>query len=710
MDPSACSACGRWVRRCTCGGDAKQLLNTSGVVADWRVEGGLLASLPDDLLHCVLLRCSLDSLGAIARTSKASRLQIYCDELWLSLRETAPWATTCAAASRDGEWDRERFASARLALRYEREVEKRWRARRWAAAPLPLQRCSAGERIVEAASASLTDDSEWIVVTGERPPMLQVWRAKPPHVLTHSLRGRAQDRFNARLLPPARDASTQFWRALSTDRRKSKGALYLWNVLPKSGRGPDGSALRRIGRSDPSGDDAVVGSKPRVLSGHRTRLTGAALDGKCMRLATSDEQGRLCLWHIADEVPRCVGSALLGVSLESIAMCEAGVARRLIACGGKDGKIALLSIDSSAAAEQAAAEQAAAKETAAKEAVAAAAMEAADAAAAADAADAADAAEVSAEAILAALKPEPALPELSIIEKVLLEGHTDWVTHLELHCSGAAEANTGAEVGADESASRGTGKGEGKLSTAKAVAGRSTNGRRLTRHHVGQECRVLLSGSRDHTVRVWGLHAATAHGCAVATPLHVLSGHSRWINRMTLGFHRCTPGGERSSMEAPRGIYSREGRLSRIEESTTCANGRCFFGNAPSIDGGFFVVSASADSLLQVWRLRDGALLGTLRGHRLQVTDFELHGTRLVSTSLDGTIRAWELGPLLAAAPHAPAPAALEVSPISEHVSDEGPVRNVAFDFERIVSVDDEGKVSVIGFWSDADDTDPSAD
>ena len=93
------------------------------------------------------------------------------------------------------------------------------------------------------------------------------------------------------------------------------------------------------------------------------------------------------------------------------------------------------------------------------------------------------------------------------------------------------------------------------------------------------------------------------------------------------------------------------------------------------------------------------------------MTDFELHGTRLVSTSLDGTIRAWELAPLLAAAPHGRAPAVVEdVSPISEHVSEEGPVRNVAFDFERIVSVDDEGKVSVIGFWSDADAADPSAE
>ena len=121
------------------------------------------------------------------------------------------------------------------------------------------------------------------------------------------------------------------------------------------------------------------------------------------------------------------------------------------------------------------------------------------------------------------------------------------------------------------------------------------------------ELRLLLSGSRDHTVRTWSLQP----GAAYATPLHILSGHSRWINRVTLG----------------------------------CVRGE------QSIDQRRFVVSASADSTLRVWRLADGKPLGTLKGHRLQVTDFDLCGTRLVSTSLDGTIRAWELRPLVEDAP-----------------------------------------------------------
>ena len=806
----------------------------------WRNEGGLLSSLPDDVLLSIFTLSPLRVLGRLARSCKRLRLFIYSDSLWRALRSSAKWALTCASSSFDDvEWDRsskaaERFASVRHLVRHEVELERRWRTNRGRVATLPLQRCSPHEKIIEAACASLSFDGEWIVVTGERPPMLQVWRAAVPHVLTHSVRGRPFDRFNCRLLPAA--AGSEYWRAVSTDRRKSKGSLYIWEVRPKQGRAADGSALRRVRAAqveEAESAHAKAMTKPRVLSGHRTRLSGAALDVGSMLLATADEQGRMCVWSLANEVPQVIGGYHMNASLESIAMgrlelcngltgkssgvgggggggagapleslaehrvaCGDFESRRehriVIACGARDGVIRLLHVTAVTSHGHVVKEEEAEEKaergrrlvTAAASASASAGDRSSDVACEGEPLQSASEAMCSPSSTSTATE-EPSLPPLSVGRELRLEGHSDWVTHLELHGVRGPddEGKRGAKPGGKEEVEVEAGKtpmhmnqaeDEGSFRSlarspprspprrarhglrspqqpharsfgaASASASRGSNGsvstqnaasveRRRASSSDDHELRLLLSGSRDHTVRTWSLQP----GAAYATPLHVLSGHSRWINRVTLG----------------------------------CVRGE------QSIDQRRFVVSASADSTLRVWRLADGKPLGTLKGHRLQVTDFDLCGTRLVSTSLDGTIRAWELRPLVEdappllqsadltgkapptadlsmppASPTLPAPAASPALPAAspavhveaatseasetaqgtdqegteegtasnwltsaktERVVEEimcidesamehaGPVRFVSFDRERIVSCGDEGRVCVIGFCSD---------
>ena len=767
----------------------------------WRAEGGLLSSLPDDMLLCIYVRCPLSSLGRLARSCKRQRAHLYADELWCTLRSSAPWALSSATV--DDPWDSgtaSRFSSVRLLVRHEIEVERRWRSGCGHVATLPLQRCAPHEKIIEAASASLSHDSQWIVVTGERPPMLQVWRAAPPHVLTHSVRGRPFDRFNCRLLPAAN--GSEFWRALSTDRRKQRGALYMWEVRPKSGRAADGAALRRVkavAEAATTSEEAT--QKPQVLAGHHTRLSGAALDAGTSLLSTTDEHGVLCVWHLANPVPRCVGCYKVGVSLESIAMgrldvWKGGVPsapplrsppaggggsaapaapialgrqehRVAIALGGRDGVIRLLEAAVTVTNDVMGAASAAAVETkvptpsqrlpAVGEAPHGVAVEGAEI----PSAQGAD------KQLVPAASPEAApaqaeLPELLVTGELRLEGHTDWVTHLELHGAGGEGGDASMKDGDGDRGNHpasttshespppphaqvrspwSRSKGQHAARTPPRVAplaaedghGSSTStARRRTKQRAGGgEVRVLLSGSRDHTVRSWSLQP----GVGYATPLQVFSGHTRWINRMTLGH-----------VGGPSRVGAAEG------------------------EGSLFIVSASADATLMVWRLSDGARLGVLKGHRLQVTDFDLRGTRLVSTSLDGTIRAWELRPLLenappvrkASAPVSPepmpapepvpvsplpspagtptdpaaiaaaaataaatvepvaaeldGPAAVERAPSAAAASTEaaaaqimcisesamehaGPVRFVSFDRECIVSCGDEGRVCVVGFW-----------
>ena len=129
----------------------------------------------------------------------------------------------------------------------------------------------------------------------------------------------------------------------------------------------------------------------------------------------------------------------------------------------------------------------------------------------------------------------------------------------------------------------------------------------------------LCTASRDHSLRVWCVRSRTC--------LHELRCHTRWINGLAISSYR----------PPARDL----GRLAACSPLAAAA------AEQPA-EAEHFAVTASADGTLAVWRLRDGRQLATLRGHTRAVTCFQLSGTRVVSASMDRTILAWELAPLLA--------------------------------------------------------------
>ena len=158
----------------------------------------------------------------------------------------------------------ERFASVRHLVRHEVELERRWRTNRGRVATLPLQRCSPHEKIIEAACASLSFDGEWIVVTGERPPM-QVWSGGPTRTDAFG----AWTSIRSLQLPAAARRRRQRVLARCEHRpAKVEGSLYIWEVRPKQGRAADGSALRRVRAAqveEAESAHAKAMTKPRVL-------------------------------------------------------------------------------------------------------------------------------------------------------------------------------------------------------------------------------------------------------------------------------------------------------------------------------------------------------------------------------------------------------------------------------------------------------------
>ena len=640
MDPAACSVCGRWVRRCKCAA-ASTCAVTDGAAADGE---GLLGVLPTEISVLLWLRCPLPALGCLACVSKHLRQCTYQRELWDALRAT--WA--------GGPLDPPPVEmSARTAMRSAVEIDRNWRAGRHTQAVLPLHRCRAHEKMAEVLGADLIDGGR-IVVTGLKPATLQVWRLESTcsHLLTHCLRGRACDMFYCLLLPPALGGTlgSSVGRALSQDLRRGKSQLWLWDDVPAAGQPHRESNAKRAGGGG-------GGAQKLVLTGAVGRVVSAALCAdKGAALAVADEGGSVFLFRLEEANASLVGCYRAGSALESLRLSRDA---RLLLCGARDGSVRLV-LRARAANE---AEAEASTQVAAEAAAAAAAAPAAPAAAV-EAVGATTAQEATAEEAVAASLPElpppsPPPPRLTLVAEATCLGHTDWVTHLALRTDERPRTGPragpraglraglrtshrtsprvvragGAELEA-EVAEQARG-GSDRIAQGLCLGGRSE----LEAGAAEVACdgpHVLVSASRDHSLRVWRVQVDERSAAVSAECLHVLGGHSRWITGLAVSVARGCPAGA--------------GGVSATTDPIG-AHGHAHHDDAPPVP---FAVSASADGTLRVWRLGDGACLGVLRGHQRPVTDLDLKGTRAVSGSMDGTVRSWDVAPLLLSHKSAP--------------------------------------------------------
>jgi small GTP-binding protein len=143
----------------------------------------------------------------------------------------------------------------------------------------------------------------------------------------------------------------------------------------------------------------------------------------------------------------------------------------------------------------------------------------------------------------------------------------------------------------------------------------------------------VVSGSTDHTLKVWDLASGT---CTVT-----LKGHEGIVFCVVI-----TPDGNR----AVSGSLDRTVKVWDLE-SGTCAS--TFTGNKKGVNSvaitpdGQWVVSGSDDSTLKVWDLASGECLATMEGHTRPIgywaTLVTPDGQRVVSGSGEHTLKVWDL-------------------------------------------------------------------
>jgi WD40 repeat protein len=143
--------------------------------------------------------------------------------------------------------------------------------------------------------------------------------------------------------------------------------------------------------------------------------------------------------------------------------------------------------------------------------------------------------------------------------------------------------------------------------------------------------RHIVSGSGDHTIKVWDLESGVE--------LRTLTGHDDSVQAVAV-----TPDGRyivSGSFDNTLKVWELE---SGEELRTLRGHGGAVYGVAVTPDGRH-VVSASGDHTLKVWELESGEELRTLRGHseRVYAVAVTPDGRRAVSASGDRTLKVWEL-------------------------------------------------------------------
>jgi F-box and WD-40 domain protein CDC4 len=156
---------------------------------------------------------------------------------------------------------------------------------------------------------------------------------------------------------------------------------------------------------------------------------------------------------------------------------------------------------------------------------------------------------------------------------------------------------------------------------------------------------LIITGSRDHTLRVWALPPST---------------NVRWVaddglpaNEADCPYFKRTLAGHTNSVRAiaahgntlASGSYDGTVRVWRIStgEQRYVLTGHAQKVYSVALDPARNrCVSGSMDSNVKIWDLDTGACLHTLEGHSLLVGLLDVRDDRLVSAAADSTLRVWD--------------------------------------------------------------------
>ncbi|KAJ1562292.1 SCF ubiquitin ligase complex subunit cdc4 [Cladochytrium tenue] len=145
---------------------------------------------------------------------------------------------------------------------------------------------------------------------------------------------------------------------------------------------------------------------------------------------------------------------------------------------------------------------------------------------------------------------------------------------------------------------------------------------------IAGEGRIVVSGSYDHSVRVWDV--------VTGTQLHYLTGHKEKV--YSVGYCAKIDRAVSGSMDATVRVWcTRTGTAMFTLEGHSSLVGLLEI--SPK-----FLVSAAADSTLRIWNPMTGECLATLSGHQAAITSFH-HDPNLnrIVSGAEGGVKMWEL-------------------------------------------------------------------
>ncbi|KAI8334301.1 WD40-repeat-containing domain protein [Chlamydoabsidia padenii] len=135
--------------------------------------------------------------------------------------------------------------------------------------------------------------------------------------------------------------------------------------------------------------------------------------------------------------------------------------------------------------------------------------------------------------------------------------------------------------------------------------------------------RILISGSRDRTIKIWALHTGAC--------LHTLYGHKASVLCLQFDDKYIISGSSDATMV--------------MWDVTSAKRIRKLMGHDESVlnlrFAGNRLVSSSKDRTIRVWDLGTGSTTQVLRGHRAAVNAVQFKDDMVVSASGDRTIRLW---------------------------------------------------------------------